>query len=87
VAPQHTGSWTGDGRYFFFNTHDPVKDRDEDVWVMAESGRSPSDPVQLTRGPLAFGYPFPSADGKRVFVLGTQSRAELARYDSQAKQL
>ena len=88
VAPQHTGNWTGDGRYFFFNTHDSVKDRDEDVWVLAESRsrRSRSAPVQLTRGPLAFGYPFPSADGKWAFVLGTQSRAELARYDSHAKQ-
>jgi len=86
VIPQHTGTWTVDGRYFFFDTHDPIKDRDEDVWAMAESGRSRTAPVRLTEGPLAFGYPFPSADGKRVFVIGSQSRAELTRYDSHTRQ-
>ena len=85
--PQHTGNWTADGKYFFFNTHDPVKDRDEDVWVLPESGvHKYGAAVQLTNGPLAFGYMFSSPEGKRLFVLGTQSRAELARYDSGAKQ-
>jgi hypothetical protein len=86
-APQHTGNWTADGKYFFFNTHDPFKDRDEDVWVLPESGvRKYGAAVQLTRGPLAFGYPFLSPERNRLFALGTQSRAELARYDSGAKQ-
>jgi len=86
-APQHTGNWTADGRYFFLNTHDPFKDRDEDVWVLPESRvRKRRAAVQLTRGPLAFGYPFLSPNGNRLFVLGTQSRAELARYDAGAKQ-
>lgn len=87
-APQHTGNWTADSKYFFFNTHDPVKDRDEDVWVLPESGvrKSGAAAVQLTKGPLAFGYTFPSPEGNRLFVLGTQSRAELARYDSGEKQ-
>ena len=87
-APQHTGSWTADSKYFFFNTHDPVKDRDEDVWVLPESGirKNGAAVAQLTKGPLAFGYPFPSPEGNRVFVLGTQSRAELARYDPGEKQ-
>jgi len=85
--PQHTGNSTADGKYFFFNTHDPVKDRDEDVWVLPESGvHKYGAAVQLTNGPLAFGYMFSSPEGKRLFVLGTQSRAELARYDSGAKQ-
>jgi Tol biopolymer transport system component/DNA-binding winged helix-turn-helix (wHTH) protein len=85
-APQHTGNWTADSKYFFFNTHDPVKDRDEDVWVLPESGVRKHAGVQLTRGPLAFGYPFLSPEGNRLFVLGTQSRAELARYDLGEKQ-
>jgi Tol biopolymer transport system component/DNA-binding winged helix-turn-helix (wHTH) protein len=85
-APQHTGNWTADSKYFFFNTHDPVKDRDEDVWVLPESGVRKHAAVQLTRGPLAFGCPFFSPEGSRLFVLGTQSRAELARYDSGDKQ-
>ncbi len=87
-VPQHTGNWTADSKYFFFNTHDPVKDRDEDVWVLPESGvrKSGAAPAQLTKGPLAFGYTFPNPEGNRLFVLGTQSRAELARYDSVEKQ-
>jgi DNA-binding winged helix-turn-helix (wHTH) protein/Tol biopolymer transport system component len=86
-APQHIGNWTADSKYFFFNTHDPVKDRDEDVWVLPESRvRKYGPAVQLTSGSLAFGYPFLSREGNRLFVLGTQSRAELARYDSDAKQ-
>jgi Tol biopolymer transport system component/DNA-binding winged helix-turn-helix (wHTH) protein len=87
VAPQHTGAWTDDGRYFFFNTHDPVKDRDEDVWVLLESGTRNSRrfPVQITSGPLGFGYAVPSSGGKQVFVLGTQSWAELERYDFRRK--
>jgi DNA-binding winged helix-turn-helix (wHTH) protein/Tol biopolymer transport system component len=87
--PLHTGIWNGDGKYFFFNTHDPVKDRDEDVWVLPESARLQAvgnAPVQLTKGPLAFGSPVPSPDGSRLFVLGTQSRAELVRYDAPSKQ-
>jgi DNA-binding winged helix-turn-helix (wHTH) protein/Tol biopolymer transport system component len=87
-TPQHIGNWTADGKYFFFNTHDPFKDRDEDVWVVPQTTRRQAKtvPLQLTKGPLAFGYPLPVADGKKVFVLATQSRAELARYDRNEKQ-
>jgi dipeptidyl aminopeptidase/acylaminoacyl peptidase len=37
--------------------------------------------VQLTAGPLNFGNPLPSRDGKKLFVEGWQPRAELVRYD------
>jgi Tol biopolymer transport system component len=87
--PLHTGGWTSDGRYFFFNSHQPEKDRDEDVWVSTESiaGRNANpSAARLTNGPMVFGYPVPSPDGKRVYTLGTQSRAELSRYDRGAKQ-
>jgi len=86
--PLHTGTWSADGAYFFFNTHEPVKDRDEDIWVLPESAtlrKLGNAPVQLTKGPLAFGSPVPSSDGKKLFVLGTQSRAELVRYDAKSR--
>jgi len=82
--PLHTGAWSGDGKYFFFNTHQPEKDRDEDVWVSLELSaleRPGDSAVRLTSGPIVFGYPVPSPDGKRLYALGTQSRAELVRYD------
>jgi|SRR5215467_14610267 len=88
-TPLHTGAWSSDGKYFFFNTHEPEKDRDEDVWVSLESsvlGRASGSAVRLTSGPIVFGYPVPSPDGKRLYALGTQSRAELARYDARSNQ-
>jgi DNA-binding winged helix-turn-helix (wHTH) protein/Tol biopolymer transport system component len=87
--PLHTGAWSGDGKHFFFNTHQPEKDRDEDVWVSLESsalGRPGGSAVRLTSGPIVFGYPVPSPDGKRLYALGTQSRAELVRYEARSKQ-
>ena len=37
--------------------------------------------MQLTNGPLQFGFPVPSQDGKKVFMVGSQPRAELLRFD------
>jgi len=42
------------------------------------------DPVQLTTGPLNFGFPLPSRDGKKLFVQGWQPRAEMVRYDAKS---
>jgi dipeptidyl aminopeptidase/acylaminoacyl peptidase len=43
--------------------------------------------VQLTFGPIRFGTPVPSRDGKRLFALGTQPRGELARLDARSGEL
>ena len=42
------------------------------------------EPVQLTAGPLQFSNPLPSKDGKKLFVVGAQGRAELVRYDGKS---
>jgi len=39
----------------------------------------------LTSGPLRLNPPVPSSDGKRLFVLGEDTRVELMRYDLQAR--
>jgi len=44
------------------------------------------EPVRLTAGPTSFCAPRPSADGKRIFVVGEQQRAELVRYDLKSRQ-
>lgn len=87
------GSRTETGRVvdrsFFFNTRDPATDLDKDVWVLPTSKIPQSSrvtPAQLTSGPLAFGSPVASSDGKSLFVLGTQSRAQLVQYDAHFKQ-
>ena len=40
--------------------------------------------MQLTTGPLNFGSPLPSRDGKELFAQGWQARAEMVRYDTKS---
>jgi Tol biopolymer transport system component len=81
------GNWTPGGEYFVFTAFD--KNR-LDLWAVREKGdllhRVRSEPVQLTAGPLGFDAPQPSLDGKNIFAMGTQSRAELVRYESKSQQ-
>jgi len=78
------GSWTPDGRYFVFES---FRDQRHNVWALPERsswfGRA-SRPIQLTNGPLDFEDPVLSKDGKRIFVVGSQSRCELTHYDGKS---
>jgi len=81
------GNWTRDGKYFFFESS---RGSSHDIWALAEtssllSGRRDA-PQQLTAGPLAFLFPLPGNDGKKLFVVGQQLRFELQRYDHNARQ-
>jgi len=40
----------------------------------------------LTAGPMSLYSPQPSTDGKRIFVIGEQPRAEVVRYDAKSGQ-
>jgi Tol biopolymer transport system component/predicted Ser/Thr protein kinase len=79
------GSWTADGRYFIFQS---FRDGLSSLWVLPDQNpfwrRATSDPVQLTIGPLNFGYPLPSRNGKKLFAQGWQPRAEMVRYDAKS---
>ncbi len=79
------GHWSPDGRYYFFES---VHDGFHNIWVMPDKTpwwrKSSSVPVQLTTGPLQFGSPLPSPDGKKLFVMGVQPRSELVRYDAKS---
>jgi len=81
------GSWTPDGRYFFFQS---LRNGRSDIWAIRESDtflqRQRQAPTQLTAGPLSFLGPVPSKDGKRLFVIGSQPRGELVRYDANSGQ-
>ena len=48
--------------------------------------KSSREPVQLTSGPMNFYAPEPSLDGKRLFAVGEQRRAELVRQDAKSGQ-
>jgi len=81
------GNWTPDGKYFIFRSLGNTRD---DLWVIREKGdffhKISHKPVRLTAGPLSLESPQPSADGKKIFVVGTQMRAELVHYDAKSSQ-
>jgi Tol biopolymer transport system component len=78
------GNWTPDGKYFVFQSGG-------NIWAIREKRRflgSPKpEPIQLTSGPLNFSGPAPSKDGRRLFVIGSQRRGELARCDVRSGEL
>jgi serine/threonine protein kinase/Tol biopolymer transport system component len=82
---ESNGTWTQDGRYFFFTS---VHDGASNVWIVPDRiewwKKISREPVQLTTGPLQYDNPLPSKDGKKLFVVGTQPRAELVRYDNKS---
>ncbi len=81
------GNWTPDGKYFLFQA---IRNGRTDIWGIREKGdpfhKVSREPFQLTAGPMSFYSPQPSTDGKRIFVVGEQPRAELVRYDAKSGQ-
>ena len=74
------GKWTRDGRYFLFHR---FRNGANNLWVLPERRwwqLGPRVAVQLTNGPLAFSFPLPSPDGKKVYAVGSEPRAELVRF-------
>ncbi len=84
APPARYGRWTPDGRYFLFAGWAGFG-HNEDLWVLPEGAtwlsRWRRKPVRLTQGPLDFGDPIPSRDGRRIFVVGNKPRGELVRHD------
>ena len=81
------GSWTADGRYFFFSAY---RNGRSDIWALEEKSgllhRKSQLPLQVTAGPLNYSAAVASPDRSRLFVIGEQPRAELQRFDSKLKQ-
>ena len=85
---EYCGGWTQDGKYsVFLSSHNGISD----VWTLPEKtsfGRSVSHvPIQLTTGPLQMFDVLPARDGKHLFAIGTQLKAELVKFDSKTSQL
>jgi Tol biopolymer transport system component len=82
------GNWTPDGKYYLFRAR---RGGAADIWAIREVSGSfhngPMAPVQLTTGTMRLGSPLPAHDGKRIFVLGTQLRGELMRFDARNREL
>ena len=86
-AQEFGGTWTPNGEYFLFES---TRGHTQNVWALREGAslfrRADAEPTQLTVGPLMFSSPTPSADGKKLFVIGQQRRFDLIRLDSKSQQ-
>ncbi len=80
---QCCGSWTPDGRFYVFNLQS--RSTGGQIWALDERRglfqRPPSLPVPLTTGPIIWGGPRSSRDGKKIFADGRTPRGELSRID------
>jgi DNA-binding winged helix-turn-helix (wHTH) protein/Tol biopolymer transport system component len=73
--------WSSDEKYLVYQSG---TGRQSDIWLLPmKTGpfRRPGEPIRLTNGPMPYSDPCPSRNGKQIFVLGTQRRGELVRYD------
>ena len=81
------GGWTPDGKYFLFQA---TRNGKSNIWAIREKGdlfhKTSREPVQLTFGPMNFSFVLPSTDGKKLFVVGEQARAEVVRYEAKSGQ-
>jgi Tol biopolymer transport system component/DNA-binding winged helix-turn-helix (wHTH) protein len=95
-SSQCCGRWTPDGKFFVFLSRGAFNYSDDllsasQLWVLDERRglfrRAPTEPVQLTSGPIRLNTPIPSKDGTKIFAHGVILRGELVRYDSQSSRL
>jgi eukaryotic-like serine/threonine-protein kinase len=93
---QCCGRWTRNGDFYLFlaggnNENGPNAGGFEQIWALDERhslfGQASSVPFPLTSGPIHWGTPIPSRDAKKIFAVGTTSRAELARFDARSKRV
>jgi Tol biopolymer transport system component len=91
------GRWTPDGKFFLFLSGESViggwgalVGEGGELWALDERRglfrRPPTEPVQLTSGPIRWGRPIPGKDGSEIFVEGQTQRGEASRYDAKSKQ-
>jgi Tol biopolymer transport system component len=82
------GNWTPNGQLFVFQAQQNWGR--SDLFAIQEKAdwwrKVLPVPVQITAGPLNFYSPQPSLDGKTIYAIGEEPRAELVRYDAQSKQ-
>ncbi len=78
--------WTADEKYLVYQSGSV---RQSNIWLLPmKTGvfRHVGDPIRLTNGPMPYSNPYPSMDGRQIFVLGSHERGELVRYDMKSHQ-
>jgi len=83
------GRWSPDGKFYIFVSAGSRSESDQ-LWALDERRglfrKPPTEPVQLTTGPINWASPFPAKAGKKIFSDGFTARGELFRFDRQTKQ-
>jgi Tol biopolymer transport system component len=83
---QCCGQWTADGRYYLFQAGRPTA-----LWALREEsgwfGKGHDSPVQLTTGPINYGFFSPAPEGNRVYSNGYLPRGELVRFEQRSQQM
>jgi Tol biopolymer transport system component len=80
------GNWTPDGKYFIFQS---TRNGQTRIWAVPKSGgpfRKTGPPTELTSGPMSYFSPVANVDGKKLFVIGSQLRGELERFNQTTQQ-
>ena len=79
------GTWTADGRYYIFQS---LRDGKWGIWAVRETSGviwKARGPFRLTAGPMDYVAPATEPDGKKLYVVGLQSRSELLRFDPEKR--
>jgi DNA-binding winged helix-turn-helix (wHTH) protein/Tol biopolymer transport system component len=85
-----SGTWLAGGGYFAFSTGQDLRanlavDTQANLWLMEEKhrwfGSRSGDPIQLTKGPIAFDHPTATVGASRVFAIGSHNEYQLLRID------
>jgi DNA-binding winged helix-turn-helix (wHTH) protein/Tol biopolymer transport system component len=85
-----SGTWLADGNYFAFSTGQDLRanlavDTQANLWLLEEKrgwfGLRSGDPIQLTKGPIAFDHPTATPGGSRLFAIGSHNEYQLLRID------
>jgi Tol biopolymer transport system component/DNA-binding winged helix-turn-helix (wHTH) protein len=95
-VPYCCGRWTPDGAFYVFLAGSSLSEtywymsRTAEIWVLDERHegirRRLAKPVPLTPGPIRWGEPVPSEDGRRIFARGKTLRGELVRFNPSFKE-
>lgn len=84
-----SGTWLG-SNYFVFSSGADLRaslavDTQASLWIIDENHsffrRHSSQPIQLTRGPIAFDHPNAMHDSNRLFAIGSHNEYQLLRID------
>ena len=80
------GTWSPDGKYYFFSSWDGER---WSLWAVSEAHHwwkkaEGPQPEALTFGPVSFGVPAISSDGRQLYAVGNEPHGALSVYDAKS---